>query len=87
MIVIGFRSRRPTSVPLLTAQHKALHLAWVHQNRHWPVGDWKHIILLTIRVSNYIGRMDIPLWREPPESIDPTCQHGTVQSGAASVIL
>ncbi|GFU54495.1 HTH_Tnp_Tc3_2 domain-containing protein [Trichonephila clavipes] len=35
IIDMGFRSRRPISVPLLTAQHKALRLTWAHQQRHW----------------------------------------------------
>ncbi|GFU33210.1 HTH_Tnp_Tc3_2 domain-containing protein [Trichonephila clavipes] len=39
---IGFRSRRPTRVPLLTARHKALRLAWPRRHRHWTVDDWKH---------------------------------------------
>ncbi|GFX67481.1 uncharacterized protein TNCV_3463701 [Trichonephila clavipes] len=39
---IGFRSRRPTRVLLLTARHYALRLAWSHQHQHWTVDDWKH---------------------------------------------
>ncbi|GFX39027.1 HTH_Tnp_Tc3_2 domain-containing protein [Trichonephila clavipes] len=39
IIHMGFRSRRPTRVPLLTARHKALCLAWAHQHRHWTVDD------------------------------------------------
>ncbi|GFT59571.1 HTH_Tnp_Tc3_2 domain-containing protein [Trichonephila clavipes] len=39
----GFRSRRPTHVPLLTSRHKALRLAWARQHRHWTVDDRKHI--------------------------------------------
>ncbi|GFV48387.1 HTH_Tnp_Tc3_2 domain-containing protein [Trichonephila clavipes] len=31
-IVMGFRSRRPTLVPFLTARHKALRLAWAVNN-------------------------------------------------------
>ncbi|GFX06086.1 HTH_Tnp_Tc3_2 domain-containing protein [Trichonephila clavipes] len=37
IIDMGFRSRRPTRVPLLTARHKALRLAWTRQHRHWTV--------------------------------------------------
>ncbi|GFU89188.1 HTH_Tnp_Tc3_2 domain-containing protein [Trichonephila clavipes] len=43
IIDMGFRSRRPTRVPLLTARHKALHLTLAHQHRHWTVDDWKHV--------------------------------------------
>ncbi|GFS81771.1 uncharacterized protein TNCV_2707091 [Trichonephila clavipes] len=40
---MGFRSRRHTRVPLLTARHKTLRLAWARQHRHWTVDDWKHV--------------------------------------------
>ncbi|GBO29900.1 hypothetical protein AVEN_183528-1 [Araneus ventricosus] len=38
---MGSQSRRPTCVPLLTARHKALRLAWARQHYHWTVDDWK----------------------------------------------
>ncbi|GFU53105.1 uncharacterized protein TNCV_3098891 [Trichonephila clavipes] len=40
---MGFRRRRLTRVLLLTAGHKALHLVWARQHRHWTVDDWKHV--------------------------------------------
>ncbi|GFV69215.1 retrovirus-related Pol polyprotein from transposon 412 [Trichonephila clavipes] len=39
IINMGFRSRRPTRVPLLTVRHKALRLAWIHLHRHRTVDD------------------------------------------------
>ncbi|GFT34342.1 HTH_Tnp_Tc3_2 domain-containing protein [Trichonephila clavipes] len=39
IIDVGFRSQRFTRVPLLTARHKALLLAWARQHRHWTVDD------------------------------------------------
>ncbi|GFT36309.1 HTH_Tnp_Tc3_2 domain-containing protein [Trichonephila clavipes] len=43
IIDMGFWSRSPTGVPLLTARHKALRLAWARQHRHWTVDNWKCI--------------------------------------------
>jgi Transposase. len=43
IIDMGFQSRRPTRISLLTAQHKALRLAWARQHRHCTVDDWKHV--------------------------------------------
>ncbi|GFV53812.1 HTH_Tnp_Tc3_2 domain-containing protein [Trichonephila clavipes] len=34
IIAMGFRSRRPSRVPLLSARHKALRLSWACQHRH-----------------------------------------------------
>ncbi|GFY09065.1 HTH_Tnp_Tc3_2 domain-containing protein [Trichonephila clavipes] len=39
IIDMGFRSRRPTHIPLLTARHKALSLIWARQHHHWTVDD------------------------------------------------
>ncbi|GFU01788.1 HTH_Tnp_Tc3_2 domain-containing protein [Trichonephila clavipes] len=39
IIDMGFRSQRPTRIPLLTARHKALRFAWARQHRHWTVDD------------------------------------------------
>ncbi|GFV69104.1 HTH_Tnp_Tc3_2 domain-containing protein [Trichonephila clavipes] len=43
IIDMGFRSRRPTRVPLLTARLKALRLTSARQHRYWIVEDWKHV--------------------------------------------
>ncbi|GFV26229.1 HTH_Tnp_Tc3_2 domain-containing protein [Trichonephila clavipes] len=42
IIDMGFRSRRPTRVPMSTALHKSLRIGWVHQHRHWIDDDKKH---------------------------------------------
>ncbi|GBN23150.1 hypothetical protein AVEN_71595-1 [Araneus ventricosus] len=41
---MGFKSRRSTRLPLTTARHKALRLAWDHQHQHWTIHDWKHVV-------------------------------------------
>ncbi|GFW13653.1 HTH_Tnp_Tc3_1 domain-containing protein [Trichonephila clavipes] len=87
IIDMSFRSRRPTRVPLLTAPHKALSLAWAHQHRHWTVDDWKHVAWFD--ESHFqLNRVDghVRLWRQPHESMDPTCQQGNVQAGGGSVM-
>ncbi|GFX07451.1 HTH_Tnp_Tc3_2 domain-containing protein [Trichonephila clavipes] len=39
IIDMGFRSRWPSSVPLLTARYKTLRLTWAREHRHWTVDD------------------------------------------------
>ena len=85
IIDMGFRSRRPTRVPLMTARHKALRLAW---DRHWTVEDWKHVAWSDesrFQLLRADGRVRV--WRQPHESMDPTCQQGTVQAGGGSVMV
>ncbi|GFT87999.1 transposable element Tcb2 transposase [Trichonephila clavipes] len=85
---MGFRSRRPTRVPLLTARHKALRLARPFQHRHWTVDDWKHVTWsdeCRFQFNRADGRVRV--WRQPHESMDPTCQQGTVQDGGGCVMV
>ncbi|GFV04524.1 HTH_Tnp_Tc3_2 domain-containing protein [Trichonephila clavipes] len=39
----GFRSRRPTRVPMLKARHRAAGLAWEREHRYWSVDSWKGV--------------------------------------------
>ncbi|GFU13830.1 hypothetical protein TNCV_940211 [Trichonephila clavipes] len=55
---MGFWSHRPSRVPLLTAQHKALRLAWARQYRHWTADDWKHVAWSKQPRSQLIELMD-----------------------------
>ncbi|GFX27402.1 transposable element Tcb2 transposase [Trichonephila clavipes] len=84
---MGFRSQRSTRVPLLTARHKALCLAWSFQHRHWTVEDYKHFAWSDesrFQLNRAGGRERV--WRQPHESMDPSCQQGTVQAGGGSVM-
>ncbi|GBM96405.1 Transposable element Tcb2 transposase [Araneus ventricosus] len=85
---MGFRSRKTTIVPLLTERHKALCIAWARQHSHCTVDDWKHIVWSDeSRFQLYREDGRVQVWRNPHESMDPTCQQGTVQSGGASVMV
>ena len=84
IIYMGFRGRRPTRVPLLTARHKTL----ARQHRHWTVEDWKHVAWSDeSRFQLYRADGRVRVWRQPHESMDPACQQGTVQAGGASVMV
>ncbi|GFV42546.1 HTH_Tnp_Tc3_2 domain-containing protein [Trichonephila clavipes] len=79
-----FRNRKLTHVLLLTAGHKALCLGWARQHRHWTVDDWKHVAWSVESRFQLNGADEcVRVWRQPHESMDPTCQQGTVQAGEA----
>ncbi|GFV05509.1 hypothetical protein TNCV_227201 [Trichonephila clavipes] len=40
---IGFRSRRPTSIPFLSAHYRAARLAWAREYNDWRVVGWKRV--------------------------------------------
>ncbi|GFX79039.1 transposable element Tcb2 transposase [Trichonephila clavipes] len=83
---MGFRSRRPTRVPLLTVRHKALRLAWARQHRYWTVDGWKRVARPD-ESRFHLNRTDARVWRQPHESMDSTCQQGTVQAGGGSLMV
>ncbi|GFX40068.1 HTH_Tnp_Tc3_2 domain-containing protein [Trichonephila clavipes] len=88
IIDMGFWSRRPTLLPLLTARHKALLLAWARQQQHWTVYDWKHVVWSDeSRFQLNLADGRIRVWRQPHESMDPICQQGTVQADGGSVMI
>ncbi|GBL83726.1 hypothetical protein AVEN_132637-1 [Araneus ventricosus] len=89
---MGSQSRRPTRVPLLTALHKALRLAWARQHYHTVLMMTGNTSPgLTSLASNCIGRMHVYEYGDninnPYWIIHPVCQQGTVQSGGASVMV
>lgn len=88
IINTDFRSRRPIRVPLMTARHKALRLAWARQHHHWTTDDWKHVAWSDeSRFQWYRADGRERVWRLPHYSVDPTCQQGTVQAGGGSVMV
>jgi transposase len=85
---MGIRSRRPSRVPLMTARHKAMRLAWARQHRHWTVEDWKNVAWSDeSRFQLYRADGRVRVWRKPHEAMDPACQQGIVQAGGASVMV
>ncbi|GBN73030.1 hypothetical protein AVEN_36796-1 [Araneus ventricosus] len=88
IIDMGFRSRSAIRVLLLTARHTALCLAWARQHRHWTVDGWKHVAWFDeSRFQLFRADGHVRIWRQPHESMAPTCQQGTVQSDRASVMV
>ncbi|GFU12185.1 transposable element Tcb2 transposase [Trichonephila clavipes] len=88
IIDMGFPSRRPTHLSFLTARDKALRLTKASKHRHWTVDDWNHVAW-SDESRFQLNRADGPvrIWRQPRESMDPTCQQGTAQAGGSSVMV
>ncbi len=84
---MGYSSRRPHRVPLLSAKNRErrLQLAQAHQN--WTIEDWKNVAWsdesrFLLRHSD--GRVRI--WRKEHESMDPACLVSTVQAGGGVMV-
>ncbi|GFV53113.1 transposable element Tcb2 transposase [Trichonephila clavipes] len=58
------------------------------EHRHWTVDDWKHVAWSDeSRFQLNLADGRIRVWRPPHESMDLTCQQGTIQAGGGSVMV
>ncbi|GBN39312.1 hypothetical protein AVEN_151244-1 [Araneus ventricosus] len=79
IIDMGFRNRCLTRVSLLTVRHTDLRLAWARQRRHLTVDYWKQVARSDeSHFQLYREGGHILVWRQPHESMEPTCQQGSV---------
>ncbi len=85
---IGYSSRRPHRVMLLSAKKRKrrLQLAQAHQN--WTIEDWKSIAWsdeyrLLLRHSD----VRVRIWRKEHISMEPSCLVSTVQTAGGGVMV
>ncbi len=79
---MGYSSRRPHRVPLLSAKNRKLRLQFTQAHQNWTIEDWKNVAWsdesrFLLRHSD--GRVRI--WHKEHESMDPSCLVSTVQAG------
>uniref|UniRef100_A0A673H0H9 Transposase Tc1-like domain-containing protein n=1 Tax=Sinocyclocheilus rhinocerous TaxID=307959 RepID=A0A673H0H9_9TELE len=85
---MGYSSRRPHRVPLLSAKNRKQRLQFAQAHQNWTIEDWKSIAWsdesrFLLRHSD--GRVRI--WRKEHESMDPSCLVSTVQAGGGGVMV
>ncbi len=84
---MGYSSRRPHRVPLLSAKNRKWRLQFspAHQNR--TIEDWKNVPWSD--ESRFLLRSDgrVRIWRKEHESMDPSCLVSTVQAAGGGVML
>ena len=88
MRVLGYGSRRPTRVPLLTPRHRTIRRAFATNHHGWTLQQWRNVIWSDesrYQLFHADGRHRV--WRTPHEAMDPACQVGTVQAGGLSVMV
>ena len=82
----GYRAYRPTTKPLLTANHRRLRLEWAQRWRNLTVAHWQHVIFgdeSRFQLYPVDGRLRVR--RLPGERFRPGCQAHRVQAGGGSV--
>ena len=81
-----YRAYRPTTKPLLTANHRRLPLEWAQRWRNLTVAHWQHVIFRDesrFQLYPVDGRLRVR--RLPGERFRPGCQAHRVQAGGGSV--
>ncbi len=85
---MGFSSRRPHRVPLLSAKNRKQSLQFAQAQQNWTIEDWKNVawsdeswFLLQHSDSR------VRIWRKEHESMDPSCLVSTVQAGGGDVMV
>ena len=82
----GYRAYRPTTKPLLTANHHRLRLEWAQRWRNLTVAHWQHVIFgdeSRFQLYPVDGRLRVR--RLSGECFRPGCQAHRVQAGGGSV--
>ena len=82
----GYRAYRPTTKPLLTANHRRLRLEWAQKWRNLTVAHWQHVIFgdeSRFQLYSVDGRLRVP--RLHGERFRPGCQAKRGKAGGGSV--
>ncbi len=85
---MGYSSRRPHRVLLLSAKNRKLRLQLTQVHQNWTIEDWKNVAWsdesrFLLRHSD--GR--VRFWCKEHESKDPSCLVSTVQAGGGGVMV
>ena len=86
LLSLGYRAYRPTTKPLLTANHHRLRLEWAQRWRNLTMAHWQHVIFgdeSRFQLYPVDGRLRVH--RLPDERFRPGCQAHRVQAGGGSV--
>ena len=82
----GYRAYRPTTKPLLTANHRRLRLEWAQRWWNLTVAHRQHVIFSDVsRFQLYPVDGRLRVRRLPGERFRPGCQAHRVQAGGSSV--
>ncbi len=84
---MGYSSRRPHRVPLLSAKNRKRRLQFARAHQNWTIEDWKNVAWSDesrFRLRHSDGRVRI--WHKEHESMDPSCLVSTVQTGGGGVM-
>ncbi len=84
---MGYSSRRPHRVPLLSAKNRKRRLQFTQAHQNWTIEDWKNVVWSD--ESRFLLRYSddrVRIWHKEHENMDPFCLVSMVQAGGGGVI-
>ncbi len=79
---MGYSSRRPLRVPLLSAKNRKRRLQSAQTHQNWTIEDWKNVAWSDdSRFLLQHSDDSVIIWRKEHESMDSSCLVSTVQAG------
>ena len=85
---MGYSSRRPHWVPLLSVKNWKQRLQFAQAHQKWTIEDWKNVAWSDesrFQLQHSDGRVRI--WRKQHKSMYPSCLVSTVQAGGGGVMV
>ncbi len=85
---MGYSSRRPHRVPLLSAKNRKRRIQFTQAHQNWTIEDWKNVAWSD--ESRFLLRHSddtVRIWRKEHESMDPSCLVSTVQAAGGGVMV
>ncbi len=83
---MGYSSRRPHRVPLLSAKNRKRRQQFTQGHQNWTIEDWKNVAWSD--ESRFLLRSDgrVRILCKEHESMDPSCLVSTVQAGGGVMV-
>ncbi len=85
---MGYSSRRPHRVPLLSVKNRKRRLQFTQAHQNWTIEDWKNVAWSD--ESRFLLRHSdgkIRIWHKEHESMDPSCLVSMVQAAGGGVMV
>ncbi len=85
---MGYSSRRPHRVPLLSAKNRKQRLQFTQAQQNWTIEDWKNVAWSN--ESRFLLQHSdgmVRIWCKEHESMDPSCLVSTVQADGSDVMV
>ncbi len=86
---MGYSSRRPHRVPLLSDKNRKRRLQFAHAHQNWTIEDCKNVAWSDDESRFLLRHSDgrVRIWRIEHEIMDPSCLVSMVQAGGGAVMV